>query len=199
MASDIVISPVGDIDGKLLRYMGREIQRVFDYPTRILSLMESVRFAYDAQRDQYLSTSILDRLQAAAPSGTVKVLGIVSVDLFIPILTHVYGEAQLGGIAAVVSTCRLEGDLPTIDTEAVFRARMIKEAIHELGHTFNLRHCPESTCIMHYCRNEQDVDRKSNELCRYCRTLTEDERRRIQDPVKISSNIQAPNPPGRDK
>jgi archaemetzincin len=58
--------------------------------------------------------------------------------------------------------------------------RIVKEAIHELGHTFNLRHCPEDTCIMHYCRNEEDVDRKSDEICRYCKVMLEDEIKRIE-------------------
>ncbi|UCD83028.1 MAG: hypothetical protein JSW26_12410, partial [Desulfobacterales bacterium] len=53
------------------------------------------------------------------------------------------------------------------------------EAIHELGHTFKLRHCPEHTCIMHYCRNEEDVDRKSDQLCRYCKIMLQDEIKRI--------------------
>ncbi len=56
---------------------------------------------------------------------------------------------------------------------------MVKEAIHELGHTFKLRHCPDAACIMHYCRSEADVDRKSNDLCRYCRVMLNDELKRI--------------------
>jgi len=57
--------------------------------------------------------------------------------------------------------------------------RIVKEAIHELGHTFNLRHCQEHSCIMHYCRSEEDVDRKSDELCRYCKIMVEDEIKRL--------------------
>ena len=53
-------------------------------------------------------------------------------------------------------------------------------AVHELGHTFTLRHCPDRTCIMHYCRNEEDVDRKSDELCRYCKVMLEDEIKRLK-------------------
>jgi archaemetzincin len=60
-----------------------------------------------------------------------------------------------------------------------FLQRMIKESIHELGHTFNLRHCRDHRCIMHYCRSEADVDLKSEELCRYCRILLLDEIKKL--------------------
>ena len=101
------------------------------------------------------------------------------VDLFIPILTYVFGEAQLGGKACIVSTHRLTEGLLADDPDGVFSRRLVKEAVHELGHTFKLRHCPERTCIMHYCRGIQDVDRKSERLCRYCRTLLADEMKRL--------------------
>ena len=58
--------------------------------------------------------------------------------------------------------------------------RVVKESIHELGHTFSLRHCRDRECIMHYCRTIRDVDRKSDELCRYCRILLEDEVGRLE-------------------
>ena len=57
--------------------------------------------------------------------------------------------------------------------------RIVKEAIHELGHTFSLRHCREHSCIMHYCRTELDVDRKSDQLCRYCKILLDDEIKKL--------------------
>jgi len=100
------------------------------------------------------------------------------VDLFIPILTHVYGEAQLGGKACIISTHRLQEGICTNAGFKTYHCRILKEAIHELGHTFNLRHCPDHTCIMHYCRSIRDVDRKLERLCRYCRILLEDEIKR---------------------
>jgi len=74
-----------------------------------------------------------------------------------------------------VSTYRLEENLTPMNIESGFEERMIKEAIHELGHTFNLRHCRDKSCIMHYCRSLKDVDRKSDQLCRYCKILLDDE------------------------
>jgi archaemetzincin len=178
--TSILIAPVGEFDSQLLATIGRDIERVFHCPSQVSSLLADLSFALDPGREQYHSTSILRRLADASPPGVLKVLALADVDLFIPILTHVYGEAQLGGTACIVSTYRLNcGSGSQRFTEKTV-GRVAKEAIHELGHTFRLRHCPETTCVMHYCRCEADVDRKSGDLCRYCRIMLDDELRRIK-------------------
>jgi archaemetzincin len=175
----VIISPIGDFQAPLLRQMGREINRIFALDTEIIPLIEDVGFALDSDRDQYYSTSILERLEHLAPEHAIKILGLAKVDLFIPILTHVYGEARLGGKAAIVSTHRLREGLSPLTSRQAFHHRTAKEAIHELGHTFNLRHCQDHACIMHYCRTVQDVDKKSDQLCRYCTLLLKDEMDRL--------------------
>ncbi|MFC1824717.1 archaemetzincin family Zn-dependent metalloprotease [Thermodesulfobacteriota bacterium] len=175
----IVISPIGVLNAEIVEHVRREITRIFSYQTEVVPLLEEVLFAFDQQRNQFHSTSILEKLSAIAPADAAKVLAITSVDLFIPILTHVYGEAQLGGKACVISTYRLDEDLPSLSGNRVLLERAGKEAVHEMGHTFSLRHCKDSTCIMHYCRTIKDVDRKSEQLCRYCAVMLEDEKKRI--------------------
>ena len=157
-----------------------EINRIYGYPTEVLSLLDDIDFAFQSGRNQYHSTPVLEQLALSAPADAIKVLALVEVDLFIPILTHVYGEAQLGGKACIVSTIRLNEGRSYQNTQEPFQSRIVKEAIHELGHTFNLRHCREHTCLMHYCRDESDVDRKSDQLCRYCKVLLEDEIKRME-------------------
>ena len=176
----IVISPIGDFSPELLKSIGREVRKIFGYRTETNPLMKDVAFAFDTNRNQYYSTRILDKMADMAPAHAVKVLGITGVDLFIPILTHVYGEAQLGGKSCIVSTIRLNEGHSYLNTQEPFLSRIVKEAIHELGHTFQLRHCREHTCLMHYCRNESDVDRKSDQLCRYCKVLLNDEKKRLE-------------------
>ena len=175
----VVISPAGVPDRDLIAGISREITLIFGYPTRTEPLLKDLEFALDSGRDQYHSTEILERLARVAARGIFKIVAVVDVDLFIPILTHVYGEAQLGGRACVVSTYRLRQSTPFASGEEAYRQRITKEAVHELGHTFRLRHCKDPSCIMHYCRRVEDVDRKSNRLCRYCRVLLEDEKERL--------------------
>lgn len=177
----IVIAPIEKFAEELLERIGSTVERIYGWGTRVQPLLRNVDFAYDARREQYHSTAILQKLAERVPDDTHKILAITAVDLFIPILTYVYGEAQLGGTACVISTCRLNDEEPTGNPgKGSFEERIVKEAIHELGHTFNLRHCPEHTCIMHYCRNIDDVDRKSDQLCRHCTVLLGDEVKRIK-------------------
>ncbi len=149
------------------------INAIFGFQTRIQPLLDDIGFALDAGRDQYNSTSILKKLESCAPANALKVIAITDVDLFIPILTHVYGEAQLGGKTCIVSTYRLKDSIP-VRTGISLPGRIVKEAIHEIGHTFKLLHCKDNLCIMHYCRTEKDVDKKSDHLCRYCKILLDD-------------------------
>ena len=181
----VIISPLGDIDDLLLKTIRMQIDRIFAFGTEIRPLLKSIEFAHDTERDQYYSTQILQRLDELAPSHALKVLAVVQGDLFIPILTHVYGEAQLGGRSCVVSTHRLGLNLPPSGHLQTYQDRISKETIHELAHTFSLRHCKDRACIMHYCRSIRDVDQKSHQLCRYCRTMLADELRRLETRNRI--------------
>jgi archaemetzincin len=169
----IVVSPVGRIAEDISRAVAQKIEAVFRRHTRIQTLLTDIEFAYDVTRDQYCSTRVLEKLARAAPPECLKVVAVTREDLFIPILTHVYGEAQLGGKAAVISTARLMTSHESAGMSDIIE-RIAKEAVHELGHTFDLRHCEDPRCIMHYCRKIEDVDRKLPRFCRYCSILLAD-------------------------
>ena len=134
----IIISPIGDFTPELLDRIRAEIKRIYAFPTEVQPLLTDIEFAFHPNRQQYHSTPILEELACKAPTGAIKVLAVAQVDLFIPILTHVYGEAQLGGKACIVSTVRLNEGHQSQNTQEPYLSRIIKEAIHELGHTFKL-------------------------------------------------------------
>ena len=169
----ILISPIGEIPDWISEAVAETVERIFGFRTRTAPLLADLNFAYDEKRDQYFSTAILGALEKRLPRDCIKVLAVTREDLFIPILTHVYGEAQLGGRAAVVSISRLM-DYPGAGDLKKSRERIVKEAAHELGHAFDLRHCQDPRCIMHYCRKLEDVDHKSDQFCRYCKVLLSD-------------------------
>ena len=175
----ILISPLERIEDPLLLSIQKETTALFGFQTRISSLFKHLDFAYSPERNQYNSTTILQQLAQKLPREFIKVLGVTKVDLYIPVLTHVYGEAQLQGSASLISTYRLSENLCTEGPGEHFRKRAIKESLHELGHCFNLKHCKEPSCTMHYCRSTYDVDQKANRLCRYCQVFMQDELKRL--------------------
>ena len=169
----IIVSPIGDIPRWMSDTIATDVGEFFGFNTRVEKVLNDIFFAYDADRNQYHSTKILEKLAKNAPNDCIKIIAVTKEDLFIPILTHVYGEAQLGGKACIISIARLIAGLE-VEIAGKERSRIVKEAIHELGHTFDLRHCEDEMCIMHYCRRLDDVDRKSSRFCRYCNVFLAD-------------------------
>jgi archaemetzincin len=125
--------------------------------------------SFDNSRGQYNSTRMLRHLLDGAGETTSWILGVASVDLFAPVLTYVFGEAQLEGTVAVVSLHRLRPEaygLPRDDV-LLFR-RLLTESVHELGHCFGLIHCLDPACVMHASTYVEDIDLKSDHYCQDC-------------------------------
>jgi archaemetzincin len=156
---------------QVLHEVRGHLARVFGVPVRRLHGRERPAGVVDPVRQQALSTKVLAWLAATAPGRVSKVLGVTDLDLYIPVLTFVFGEAQLGGRAAVVSTARLVPSNRTVATGgALFVARLAKEAVHELGHAFGLVHCDVSDCVMGRSASLVDVDAKRGGFCEACWT-----------------------------
>lgn len=132
--------------------------------------------AFDPRRGQYASGRILAWLSERRPESARKILGVTDLDLFIPILTFVFGEAQLGGPAAVVSSARLSADGAAKRAREVVYRRLRTECVHELGHTFGLIHC-ERPCAMARSPGLPEVDAKKDLLCSECRLRLSELRR----------------------
>jgi archaemetzincin len=145
------------------------IERAFGVPVLVAPLALELDRAFSASRGQLNSTSILKMLLAERPDGVGRILGLVDQDLFIPVLTYVFGEAQLGGTVAVASTFRLREPWAAGGaTSAVLEARLVKTALHELGHTFGLRHCLHPRCVMTSAAGLEMLDEKVPAFCLAC-------------------------------
>src|SRR6266496_3311939 len=121
-------------DPELMEHVRLHLARAFERPAVLWTGEGRPRHAYDARRKQHASGTILRWVLEAGP-GPGKVLAVTDRDLFIPILTYVFGEAQLGGRAALVSTARLVEDVELFGPRLLVE-RLAKEAVHELGHAF---------------------------------------------------------------
>ena len=148
---------------------GGHLARTFRTPCRIRPETFDVSFSRDEGRGQYYSTAILQRLERAADMDA-RVLGVTACDLYVPVLTFVFGEAQLDGNCAVVSTARLQEEFYGMPgREELYRERLLKEAAHELGHTFGLRHCADWRCVMSSSHGVERLDVKGADFCASCR------------------------------
>jgi archaemetzincin len=150
---------------RLVEGVTAALHREFGMPAQRLRVEGRSPDALDVRRQQHSSRVILAWLADLVPSDGDKLLGVTDVDLFIPVLTFVFGEAQLTGSAAVVSTARLRA----LPVDGLLRARLAKESVHEVGHTFGLVHCAVPACVMARSPALPFVDMKDDRLCHDCR------------------------------
>lgn len=131
--------------------------------------------AYNERRQQYRSDIILSAIHNYAQTrrSFERVLGIADVDLFVPRLNFVFGEAEYGGRAAVVSLWRLRSEFYGRSSDSqILVERGTKEAVHELGHTLGLKHCANPFCVMHFSNSIFETDRKESLFCNKCYSKT---------------------------
>jgi len=161
--------PVGSTAVSLLEDLRAAIPKRLPLRCEILPVTLDPTPSYHAERQQFHSSEILQRMQSFIRPKGWRLLAVAEVDLYIPILKYVFGEAQMGGPCALVSTYRLRQEFYGLDRdETLMRERLLKEAIHELGHTLNLRHCQDYQCAMASSHSVEWIDLRENRLCDAC-------------------------------
>jgi archaemetzincin len=158
-----------------LRPVAATVENTFHLPSTVEGATLDVERAFDESRGQYNSGALLaELLGRPQPPGT-KRIAIVDVDLFIPVLTFIFGEAQFEGPTAIVSTYRLSNEFYGLTADhPVLMQRLAKEIIHELGHTFGLFHCRQFECVMRSSTYVEEIDLKGPQFCTTCGKTIED-------------------------
>ncbi len=153
----------------VVRIVSDSLQGILKIPVDIAQPVPVPQTAFMESRNQYNSMAVIKHLSERYSSGGLKILGITNKDLCTPILTYVFGEAYMGGDAAVISCFRLyrgqSGEPVSTDD---FLNRVVKVALHEIGHTFNVPHCHTGRCVMRASNSLKELDEKLNYLCDYC-------------------------------
>ncbi len=163
--------PIGDLDTRLLKSLAPALADSFRVPCRILDVRLDPQFAFHSERGQHHSSELLQAMQPYAAGGAWRVLGVTGVDLYIPILTFVFGEAQMGGPCAIVSYHRLRQQFYGLPPDPNLLAeRLVKESVHEVGHTIDLTHCGEYSCAMAPSHAVEWIDLKEATLCSACQS-----------------------------
>ena len=165
----VALVPVGVADKKSLKALQKRLPEKFEgISCQVVRASINVEEFVKAGSNQYHSTKILHALETHQRKMQVdRVLGVTALDLYLPSMNFVFGEAQLPGKFALISTHRLKGDTG-YGGEDLFLGRIVKEAVHELGHTLGLTHCQSSTCVMFFSNSLKDTDRKGEDYCGSC-------------------------------
>jgi archaemetzincin len=154
--------------------LSEAVQQEFDCSVRFREMHLDLSDFFDAGRKQYNGDNLLKAVSRLSCNESGKTLGLFSVDLYIPVMTYIFGQAQLGGKTGIASLYRLSSERYGIENDKYSaETRFIKEVIHELGHLSGLIHCHTPACVMRSGTYVEDVDQKEAHLCEKCRSILE--------------------------
>ncbi|MFQ5762890.1 MAG: archaemetzincin family Zn-dependent metalloprotease [Candidatus Bathyarchaeia archaeon] len=168
----LTVLTVGDIDSSLVRRVLTRVQETLGVEeVQLRSLPSSfIAEAHNAKRNQYQSDKVLSKVKKLPDAqGVDAILTLVDVDLYVGGLNFIFGQAESPGKMCLVSLHRLH---PSEDSSngGLLESRLLKEVVHELGHTLGLNHCSNMVCVMYFSNTLADTDRKSHEFCNLCQT-----------------------------
>lgn len=170
----VTLISFGHFEKKFLEKTAEAVKHEFHSSVHIREGHIDLSEFYDSARRQYNANYLLKRLDAEFVMDSAKILGLFNVDLFIPILTYIFGQAYLSGHSGIASMYRLDNERYGIEPDKQkLLDRFIKEVIHELGHTFGLIHCLNPACVMRSSTYVEDIDQKKAHLCFNCRKQLE--------------------------
>jgi archaemetzincin len=169
VSSIIRIYNSSEINSRTFDSIAETVRNVFGVPVSVSSISLNLHDTYDSGREQYNSTALLAKILNSFDTRDNKSIVVVDEDLYIPVLTFVFGEAQLDGSAAIVSTHRLKNQYYGLQkNDTLLYIRLEKEIVHELGHTFGMYHCRDYECVMKSSTYVEEIDLKKATPCPSC-------------------------------
>lgn len=165
----ILLIPIGEVNEASIKTLNQALEEIFGQETQIGESIALPQESWNQRRGQYIASKLLARLPFPS-SLSDRVLGIADVDVFASGLNFVFGEADIARRTAFISLWRLRQEFYCLpQNQSLFRERTLKEAVHELGHTYGLGHCPDSTCVMYFSNSLRDTDIKGWDFCPNCK------------------------------
>jgi archaemetzincin len=167
--SDIILISCGLYERRITGRVAEDVHREFHVPVDLRECNLDISRFYNPVRRQYDANELLKMVSERAPHDALKVLGLFRVDLFIPILTYIFGQASLNGLTGIASLYRLRNEHYGLHPDpGLLMERFSKVVIHELGHTFGMIHCSNPVCVMRSSSYVEDLDQKEHHFCPRC-------------------------------
>ena len=169
MQNKIILAPLGEIDFGLTNKLASSLASLIGLTVEILHPLEIPQEAQNPQRGQYYSTVLLNKLQLLKADEKERILGIIDEDLYIPAVSHLFGDADPHSKVALVSLSRLKNEFSGFpENEELLYNRIFKESVYQLGRTLNLENCHNPKCVMFPSRRILDADLKLPKFCDNC-------------------------------
>jgi archaemetzincin len=195
MDEHINILVLNDISRNILKYLIKNLSSIFDTEVKVSRNIIIPTILFNKEKDQYDGKKLLKFLTENMTLKEVKGinLALFDRDLFIGSLDYAFGLASPFPKISVISILRLHphfetdyfsgglkkrkaGRFPLFvrilssQEKALYYERILKEAVHGIGHTMGLIHCSQKECIMHPSDIIGDIDSKEKGFCKTCQT-----------------------------
>ena len=169
MSASIRIVPINTVDAAFTNRLGPCLEERFLVAASVERSLVVARTTLNATRGQLFVSTLSAKVQHAHPQGGGALLAITDFDLYKTSHRFVFGDADDANGIAVVSLHRLRSEFygEPADANLLFQ-RLLKEAIHELGHAFGLKHCYNARCAMYYSNSIFETDNKAPNFCEVC-------------------------------
>jgi len=165
----IILVIISNIDSRYVTALKAILETTFDRGVEISYQIGDLKYAYDHTRNQYLSPRLLSRLRRIKKASNDKLMAVTNLDLYSPGYDFIYGEADVKAGLATLSINRLMGSTADgLPDTCLFTERIIREAVHEVGHLYGLVHCKNPKCVLRTCTCAAEVDEAGNGLCDGC-------------------------------
>jgi len=147
----IVLQPLGaSVPPAQLQAVSSAIAAFYAVQVTLAEPLALPKSAFYAKRQRYRAEKLLDYLVALGRKDARVTLGLTAVDISTTKAPYedwgILGLATIDGQSAVLSSFRCARQAKNAEHA---RVRFAKTAVHELGHSFGLEHCPTPGCIMH--------------------------------------------------
>jgi archaemetzincin len=170
----LYVQPLGDCGSKAagVDEVVAALRAFYPIDVRTLACQELPKAAYYAPRRRYRAERLLVYLNERMPKDGWRILGLTAVDIS---TTKddikdwgVLGLGELPGTATVISAFRCR---KKARNAAHARERLAKVAVHEIGHTLGLPHCPTRSCLMEDAMGKVVTTDRERDFCPRCRAL----------------------------